>query len=152
MLAERLFRLALGVYPRRFRDHVGGEMCLVFRRRYQDTRARRGTLGAASFLLSEMLDVVKTAASQWTTNSDDRRWQQEDPRTPRSTGRSSMIEALGKDGHHAARSLARSPAFTVVVAVTLALGIGGTSAVFTVVNAVLLEPLPYEAPDRLMVV
>ncbi len=51
---------------------------------------------------------------------------------------------------HAARRLARTPAFTVAAALTLALGIGGASAVFTVVNGVLLRPLPYVNSERLV--
>jgi putative ABC transport system permease protein len=52
----------------------------------------------------------------------------------------------------AVRSLLHRPGFCVVVIVTLALGIGATSAIFTVVNAVLLTPLPYRAPDRLAMI
>ncbi len=51
---------------------------------------------------------------------------------------------------HAARRLARTPGFTVAATLTLALGIGGASAVFTVVNSVLLRPLPYPRADRLV--
>ena len=50
----------------------------------------------------------------------------------------------------AARTLTRTPAFTATVVLILALGIGTTSAVFTVVNAVLLHPLPFPEPDRLV--
>src|SRR5687768_7408741 len=48
------------------------------------------------------------------------------------------------------RRLAHAPAFTVVVVLTLALGIGANSAIFSVVNGVLIEPLPFEDPDRLV--
>jgi putative ABC transport system permease protein len=50
----------------------------------------------------------------------------------------------------AARTLARAPIFTLTAAVTIAIGIGATTAVFSVVHAVLLRPLPYKDPDRLV--
>src|SRR5262249_20681602 len=63
---------------------------------------------------------------------------------------SSWLDGLFKDARLAVRRLARQPGFTFVAILTLALGIGGTSAIFSVVKAVLLDPLPYDDPGRLV--
>lgn len=62
------------------------------------------------------------------------------------------IEALEQDLRYAVRGLRKSPAFTLTAILTLAIGIGATTAVFSVINGILLRPLPYPDQDRLVAV
>jgi putative ABC transport system permease protein len=66
-------------------------------------------------------------------------------------GRLRLWDQLSRDTRHALHLFWRRPAFSAVVTLTLAVGIGATVAIFSIINAVLLRPLPYTDPDRLAV-
>ena len=64
----------------------------------------------------------------------------------------SLIETTIQDARYSLRMLALKPAFAALVILTLGLGIGANTATFSIVDAVLLRPLPYRDPDRLVVI
>ena len=61
-----------------------------------------------------------------------------------------LLESIWQDLRYATRSYAKAPTFTIIMLTTLALGIGASTAIFSMVNGIVLRPLPFTDPDRLI--
>src|SRR4029079_4138863 len=119
----RAYRALLHLYPSSFRREYGADLAADFGRRRRD----RSGAGVVPLWVAAVADVVANAARL-------------------------HIELLRQDLKYAARTLARTPGFVVTAILVTALGIGATTAAFSVTNYVFLRPLPYADPDRLVTV
>lgn len=140
-------RLAVALLPSRFRGQYGEEMLDLYRRR-RSHAAADGRWAVIRLYVRTVLDLLRTAVAE-------RRGSSFLPtRVPPSSlpphDGDDFVMSLLYDLRHALRGVARRFSYSAVVVVTLALGLGASTAVFTVVNGVLLAPLPFEEPDRLL--
>ncbi|NNM32748.1 MAG: FtsX-like permease family protein, partial [Gemmatimonadetes bacterium] len=146
-LGERVYRALLRLYPRGFRERFGADLIEVFRAQRADVRYA-GLVGGIRFWWElgwdwarSMVEARRLGATRWlTAESNSER------------GAGMMMDGLRRDLGFAVRGLIRAPGFTVVAVVTLAIGIGSNAAMFSVVEGVLLEPLPYGEADRVVTV
>jgi predicted permease len=138
--AQRWYRVMLHCYPRDFRGRFGAEMCETFA---LASRQPQGVAGRLRFLLRATADLLQSAAVEHRHQSHKHR-----DRTPRF--QEMTMRSLGQDVGYALRSLRRRPGFVAIVALTLALGVGANTAIFSLINAVLLHPLPIAHPERVV--
>jgi len=131
MIGDRLYRLLLRLYPREFRAHYGRAMADFHRDRLRAARAAGESL-TVLWLLT-VVDTLRSAASEWVR--------------PFISG-DSMLDTIAQDVRFAVRSFGRRPAFTAIVIATIALGVGANAAIFSVVNGILIRPLPYPHAER----
>src|SRR5687768_10623392 len=149
---EWVFRGLLLLYPRSFRERFLDEIVEFFHDRRSEQRHRNGARGIVRLWLHVVADIVVSAPMQHVralraTSARELPWAS--PEYPEETH---TMDTLRQDLRYALRMLARHPAFAVVASLTLALGIGATTAIFSVVDAVLIRPLPWPDVDRLAMV
>ena len=141
-------RLLLGLvrlFPAAFRSEFGAEIAAQVASEYDAARAR-GRVPALRFAVPTAFDLIGSAIAE--------RWNPAlvTPRTIPTEGRDMrwMLSDLASDLRHAIRGLRRSPGFAAVTVGTLGLAIGANAGMFSVVDTVLLKPLPYANTDRLV--
>ena len=149
----------LRMLPSAFRRRHGDEMLALFRDLTVEARSRAGTLGMLRSAIRESADLIVTAAKLHAASLGRSRPAATTAGVSISAGPmshlshgSSDMESLRQDLGYAVRAIAHRPGFTIVAAITLGLGIGATTAIFSVVNSVILRPLPYPEPERITMV
>jgi predicted permease len=126
MRAPDVYRALLWCYPAEFRREYGSQMVGAFTEQLRDARARDGRLAQAGIWARALFDLPTTALQE-------------------------HHHVIRQDLRHAGRIFAASPGFTAVAVLSLALGIGANTAIFSLLNSVLMNRLPVRNPHELVI-
>ena len=151
--APRLVRALLHLYPPAFRARFGHEIDQVIRA----TRHERPNVAAVGFWTAVVADIVIGAARERIESFQE--WRQERKRlalarthgfTLEPSTQGDAMSTLAQDIRYAWRTIRKSPGVALVVIVSLALGIGANTLIYSVVDGIILRPFPYPNADRLV--
>ncbi len=147
---DRFYRLLLRAYPQSFRKAYAASIAETFARRKADAFATRGWIGRVWFIMRETLGLLRAGLGQrfGFGNRASRPSPGGRPGNARQGGE--LVKPVLQEVRHAARRLLKAPGFTAATVVTLGLGIGANTAIFSLVHAIVLSSLPYPEADRVV--
>ena len=162
MRPQTALRLVLRAYPRWFREEFGAELLATLRLQREEHLYRRSPLGGLRYWWDVTRDTLiatfsvrwsrlreRAGHAWWGSEGAGAAWDPDPTRRP-GRGGAGMLDALRRDLRMALRGLTRNPGYALVFVITLGLGIGANTAMFSAVNGVLLKPLPHTDGDRLV--
>ncbi len=145
----KLYRKLVCLYPADIRQANAQDMVDVLQDTYEVELRTGGLFSATLYVALAFLEVpIKASIAHWNRHSKNR--DGTDPKQRIVDRKPSLMETVGLDFRHACRALRKRPLFTIVAVATLGLGIGFATAMFSVIDGVLLERLPYHEPGRLV--